>query len=221
MKVDVVITFFRRQALWPYVLRGLEANKDFISRLIIVNDEPWVEELASPFPTTFLSFPDHKDMGISRSMNLGAKHVNTPYFIHLDDDAVALPNTFEILLAYGQRPRSFTSGYAVQSTPETFDQDFEQPPKSGGLNLGGSHPWQCVCGAFFLTDTQAFLDNPWNEAMVGYGFQDYEFAARWVAAGNSLRMYPVKCLHLGPKRSSEDGDFYNKQILNDTLAQAL
>jgi len=107
LKVDVVIDFYRKHALWPMVAWGLRVNHENINRVIVVNDELWTADerecmhstLGGDIPLVLLDHP-RNGYGGHKCFNEGVDAVETPWFCGINADIVLAPGSLAITCAH-------------------------------------------------------------------------------------------------------------------------
>lgn len=103
MKVDVVINYYRKAKEWPFVLKGLEDNKECINNVIVVNDELWGDGRLSEGDMAgcikYLEHP-HDGFGVARSVHQGVEAVETEYICNIDADVIMTPGSLKKNLSY-------------------------------------------------------------------------------------------------------------------------
>lgn len=205
MKVDVVITWYRKVEWWPVVLWGLMSNKDNINKVIIAEDEEsaWqAEALGSGLTIQHLKWP-HEGWGASRVLNKAVEYVTTDVFCHIDGDMALCPGSLATSLRYvndvgllGAKVYNVTpdarleqvsrkdNGRAIELTlvasqvvPDSRDFGFRSPLP---LNLRHGHFLASL--AKWRTLGGHVYDEFKVDGEDAYYSQDYTLAARWMMA---------------------------------------
>jgi len=196
MKLDVCISWFRKEKWWPHVLHGLVLNKEYINKVIISNDERWglwrPEALGSGLTSQLLEH-DNAGWGAGRVLNAAVKHVETPYFLHLDGDMQLTPDALKVSSLYlddvlllacrvhntseDAHLEAHEEGLvlaASQVHPDQRDFAFRSPLP---LNLRHGH---------FIARTDKWLPHDCETFKVdgvdAYFSMDYVLAAKWMMA---------------------------------------
>jgi len=236
-RVDVVMTFYHKWRDWLLVVRGLEANRDYINRVIVVNDEPWEEktlELCPPpkeIPTLFIGHP-HNGWGAARCANEGAEKVDTEFFLHLMLGTDSILESLKIakdglLLAclMDDIPESYEviyvsqGGLRIKAKMFARDTRVENPRTPKPRNLRAGHylahteTWKSVGGH----DLTPPLDTKRHSL-------DYSLAARWMLKNgeDSFMVGGGTALHLGAKvftGNPEPDPIDAESIVNNTLSE--
>ncbi len=183
MKVDLVVTFYRRSNLWEKVLWGIRQNAESISKVIVISDEPWGEWLPYTFSGMPLELSDHlhDGFGVSKSHNQGHDMARSRYVAHIDDDVVLSPGAItKNLKKVGVSRLIFGM---LDEVVEDFDPD---DPKflrrDRGLGkVAKEFPHFLARGGFFICHRDSYQHiGGWDQRMNEYGYQDYEFTLRWM-----------------------------------------
>jgi hypothetical protein len=187
MKADVCISFYRRQDYWPLVLHGLKQAQEHISRIIVVNAEPW-----DWLPTSFGGIPiaclftkplRPKDFNYSAMVNEGILRASSEYVVHMDDDVILKPTTIPNLLR-DITPMGFHAGtcYSMpaDTTPDELDESDDEIQTVWRDCTVPEGPFS---GPLWAINRQSFLDTGgFDERLVEYANQDGEFIRRWMVA---------------------------------------
>jgi GT2 family glycosyltransferase len=194
MKLDCVVTYYRRMPLWRKVRGGLNKNKAHINELLVVNDEPWdgatsyVIRRGVRFPVTCLDHPHDDNFGLARSNNEGIEAAKTEYVVVLDDDIVLAPQALEKMLPF-LRPGRLVYGRIVNAR-EDQDTSLEPigPLLASRCFLGTGEEKtplslllsQC-CGGFFIIHKESHDQmGGYNEDLTERGYLDTDYALRWL-----------------------------------------
>lgn len=228
MKIDVVVCYYRQFRFWEAVAWGLIQNKEHISRVIVVNDEPWEDQPARmagvlPMPASFLEHK-HDGFGLSRSANQGLAAVEGDYALLLEGDEVLPPGSLEATLK-GVHP-----GHLLCCRKVYINEDWK--PGSDPTFLEGDHrvdyltrrwslrPWVFCSGGHLL------IHLPTHHEIGGfcedyqYGLHDYDYAARWAyhVGMDSVLFGGGLIWHLGSGRGRKTPGVEANHRLIQTLA---
>jgi glycosyltransferase involved in cell wall biosynthesis len=178
MGMDVVITWYHAERNWEKVRQGLEDNLEDITRIVLACDheeepeENVLWDLERMFPGRWEAITQvHTGFGISRAVNRGVEQSPGPKILHMDDDIVLYPGVVEEL-EWVVAPGIMV--VPLVNTPTTLDR----VPTQGELLQS---PYLIMRGAVQAFYKDDFVDvGGWNESMLEYGCQDYEFGLRWL-----------------------------------------
>lgn len=208
MKFTIAISVYSNPGLWEWQAQGLLANAEHIDRVIRVFDGAWPSDspqVALPFPEERLSQQPRDLCGISRTVNLGVRSVrvetarriselisdtSTPAWspvVHLDDDTLLHPGALAAIAEQMQPGRLVTP-----CVLRVDDRDGANPRHDPNLDLVPRLPHDRIKGCLWACYPDDFIAmNGWNEAMVQYGYQDAEFAARWSVHYGEPSVWPI------------------------------
>lgn len=192
-KVDITVCFYRQAHRAPFFWWGIEANKEHINRVFVVNDEPGSLDLGAPegINVTYLSHP-HEGHGVGRCYNEGAALSTTDYILFLAFDVILAPGAVRKMLALANpdtmvlAPLDNISEYTTLTSlphPEVVLSDMEDR-----LGLWDRHHKQArvflsARNGYTLVDRRAHnllggFDQEYCK--LGYGLEDYDYGLRWV-----------------------------------------
>lgn len=230
-----VFESLRRQSLFPNELIVADDGSGAETRLLI---DGFREEM--PFAVEHAWQP-HEGFRACRSRNLALARARGEYIVQIDGDMVLHPRFIEDHLA-AARPGYFVQGTRIlldrQRTNEVLAHGpREFTPLSPGLGAWRrlhaayrpqlSRPLRTAANAFvaikgcnqgfWRADLQAV--NGYNEAIVGWGCEDKELAARLVFAGvkRTTLLFAGIAYHLHHPPASRDRHDLNRSILAHTL----
>jgi glycosyltransferase involved in cell wall biosynthesis len=235
MKMDCAISFYRREHLWGEVAEGLDLNRSYIERLIIVNDEPWeitprgvkgVVALPNrwetpPMKYTLLDHPHDDPFGASRSVNEGIAAATTEYVLHIDDDIVLAPQALEKLVPL-LAPQRLIFG-RVENWKEGIDvEQYTEFGRACNVNIQGTdepknaldHLLHWCTGGFFIAHRESHLSlGGWSEDFIERGWQDIEYALRWILAygPKSVIVGTGGAWHMAPREEEPPRPEYNTE----------
>ena len=195
-KADVVVCFYKKQDIWPQVAHGLAVNADHIGTVWVCNDERWDHKVLKDmelavngrFHARYL-WHEHEGFGHHKSLNQGAKHVTTPYFVHQDDDIVMTPGCVRKLLEDAS-PTTLLGGIChdtAKALPLQVLRDgpikvLKQDPRAWALPPKEER-FLAVRDCLLCCNTQTYWDlGGHDEGYKGYGFIDYDWGIRWMMA---------------------------------------
>ena len=196
MKVDTIVSWYRKEKWWPHVLHGLVQNREHINKVIISNDERWGEWRPKAFGSSLtiqLLERDHDGWGAGRVLNEAVKHVEAPHFLHIDGDIQLAADSLRVSSLYlddvsllACRIHNTTEDAhleahedglvlaASQVHPDQRDFAFRSPLP---LNLRHGH---------FIAATDKWLPHDCETFKVdgadAYFSMDYVLAAKWMMA---------------------------------------
>ena len=101
------------EAAWRSVRGVLPDAQLIVVEQVIENEE---YPIACDFPGTWIR---QQAVGVGRARNLGFSHVDRPYVVFLDDDAVVVPGVIDLLRSHIRHGRDVTCGrvrYGDQSS---------------------------------------------------------------------------------------------------------
>lgn len=193
MKIDLVIPFFRQEKFWPLVAHGILANADCINRVILVNDEPWIDprrtaiEIGVKGLTGFppLVFLDHarNDFGAHRCIRQGAAAVETEWWTHIDGDIILAPGALAKISSEPERGLMLCGLAHDVEDDITLDLLTPTPPierrdRREGMTTAG---WQEARDLFIFSSREDYFEMGGHDiAYPGYGCLDYDVAMRWL-----------------------------------------
>jgi GT2 family glycosyltransferase len=234
MKVDLVIDYYKALATLPHVVHGLNFNKYHINTLIIVNDDIWdpeekakVEELIAPLnlPTLLLEHT-RNGFGSHHCTKLGIEAATTEYVVYLNSDVFILPGALELMLKE-VKPERITYGAAHTIPWDTPKEDLYHvvPLKrdirwlvdNGEVIYIPSHPEaRCWIGRDIFVCVHKpsyFAIGGHDLTYPGYGFIDYDLAARWMIQFGllSTHMSEAVSYHLDGNKKAHSWDEENKR----------
>ena len=203
MKLDIVMTHYHEDKLWPFVCKGLIANKDYINKVIIVNDGPWEYTLPIPNGIEILFLDQVKNgYGVGRAINKGVSFVTTPYFVILQGDFMLANNSLKKNIDCLDE-ESIIGGPFQDAEPQENGEIIIADHQDIRLvsNPPGPGIWKACRGGYLCLPTQGFRDiGGYDERYIEYGYEDYDLAIRWfhkfgddtigLGAGNAYHLYP-------------------------------
>ena len=209
-KFDVVIAWYRQKAFWPTVLDGLLTNSANINKVIVVNDEETIPELASEgLDLVILNHP-HTGHGPSESFNQGVAAATTEHVLLMEGDII-LPRS-----ALAEDDKLITGKRIVCRGVTRIDPDsgkVVQPDwrvaAAEKLTRTGRH-WPLMACNYTVVHREEFnrlggfnIDLCAMHGSNSYADEDREFAVRWLAANGpgSLKISTkAPVIHLGGRR---------------------
>jgi GT2 family glycosyltransferase len=217
-KMDVVVTYYRRPHLFHQVVEGLINNREFIQRVIVVNDEPWTftnepRWIRSSCPPVVLLDHEHDGYGVVRSLNQGVAEATTDFVVNVSDDTVLAPQAIENMLP-ALAPKRLVYGR------------LDGVPLHKAVEAGAPH--RICTAAFYIFDREA------NNKIGGldpyfagtYGWEEFDYCLRWMLEYGIENVVsgPGRAKHLGPmsvgsqRGSTKDRNYRRFQ---QTLAKVL
>jgi hypothetical protein len=199
MRVDVVIDFYRKEAMWPLVVWGLQHNTAHINRVIVVNDEPWGEwkPTLDDIPLVLLDH-EHDGFGSHRCTNQGMREVETEYWAVCNADVIMMPGALEALCELAE-PQAIVYPETHHIEEDTDMEELEAGPTlvelchqispyvmkyvrhEGGHARPYYHrqPWSRYRDLFTLEHASSSKELGGRTEWRGYGYIDYDYGCRW------------------------------------------
>lgn len=217
MRIDVVITFYRKYAQWQLVAYGLGTNSAHIKRVIVVNDEPWADKPSLPdFKVSYLDH-EHDGFGAARCFNQGAAAVDTEYFLHIDADMLLEPGSIAKNLDYAE-PTMLIGGLIHDTAYDPATIDPSNPPKlrEDWRLAKPAEQWAKVRNGHLLVHKPTHdVIGGHDEGYIGYGLIDYDYGARWMLGGGEFELGDGAAYHIGGIDRPEDKVW--KQVSNASI----
>lgn len=203
-KASVVICYYQQAHLWPLVVHGLDANKDQIADIFLINDGPLpaeerqiLEAIKPMAPLTILDFPSKSGFNVARCANRGLEAATSDYVLLIEGDETLAPGSLQLTLAHGganvlvAAPKKYLSKHSTYDNPQ-FIGDDHRASFVGSPTQTNRPWWFCSGGHLLIPYTRLRFDESYQ-----YGCHDYDFAFRWLAAGGWLRYGGGAVWHIG------------------------
>lgn len=185
MKVDICISFYRRQAYWPLISHGLQMAKEYINKVIIVNAESWeawVPE-SSNIPIICCEALPNKpgEFNYSAMVNRGIEAATSEYVVHCDDDVILQEFTIPNLLKHIE-PTTFAAGTCHNVPPTATFSDLDRDADMYQHFVRSTNvPQGLASGPLWAVNRSKFLElGGFDERLIEYADQDGEFILRWM-----------------------------------------
>jgi hypothetical protein len=217
VKVDVVIDFYRKHAVWPMVAWGLANNKASIGKVIVVNDDLWThgernmmrDTLDADVPLLLLDHP-HDGYGGHRCFNEGVAQVETEHFCGINGDIVLAPGSLATTLECADEGLVIFD-WTHDVPRDVTLADFPDPPIER-RDWRIEHPCPYYVYDFRFTYMVAHTASHHaiggaNCTMPDYGLVDYDYGCRWALkhGRDSFLVGAGGCAyHIGGKDRPED-----------------
>jgi len=182
VKVDIVVAFYEdaHQHWWDYLKWGFEQNKEYINRVIVVNDGYWKTHPIESDP--MYTFRDHKreGFGLSKSLNQGIAIAKTDFVLIMEGDEILLPGSLAKTLPLAVEGGLLCCG-KVYYEPSDLNaliagEKIKPIETDHRWNMQATRHWKYASGGHLLIHRES--DVGFNEAY-GYGLHDFDYAARW------------------------------------------
>ena len=239
MKVDVIVTFYRKHAEWPFVAWGLSKDLDSINHIYIVNDERWddpsrkavlAEAVRYALPCTLLDH-DHDGFGAHVCANQGMDACQTDFVVHIDGDIVLSPGSIEESLELASEGTLVSP--PLGDLPEadklcwTNDPDNNAPildvlRNDWRIGAAMQHPGMVIRNGYLVIHRSShYVIDGYDLGYKGYGLIDYDYAVRWaIAHGDDNVVFGGgPAYHIGGVDDEEDRKA--KQISEESKARFL
>ena len=191
-RVSVVVPYFENPQGLARIVEALAAQTYPGQIELVVADDGSSPELA-PRLTGDPGFPvcvvAQEDRGFraAAARNLGAKHATGQVLAFLDGDTVPRPDYLrEAVAAMAGEPRALVVGTRLHADGREPDWLVDAWEQTDHLAAADDASWRFVISAV-LTCSRSFFDRVggFDETLVGYGGEDWEFA--WRAWNNGAR----------------------------------
>lgn len=102
--IGVIIVDYQSDPLLEKALLALASTRiDIPFRVVIIENSPRRTRPNIPEGLDVKFFPQEKNLGFGRAVNLARRNLQTPYFLLLNPDVKIFPNTLSILCDYMER----------------------------------------------------------------------------------------------------------------------
>jgi len=176
--MGVIVTWFHGEEKWERVKQGLEDNLEDITEIVISCDHEeeidpmvvrWGEKVGIPLRVIY---QPHNGFGVCKALNRGVWVCRAEKILHIDDDVVVPGGMIELYESILE-PRTL-----LVPLVQDIGNPTDQIPGPVDVRLNPALIMRGACQGFYRED---FVEvGGWNEQMVDYGFQDYEFGLKWM-----------------------------------------
>ena len=250
MRLTLLLTTFDRPDALACVLASIERQSQLPDEVIIADDGsgPSTARVIDAFRARFSreihhAWQRHDGPRVSRARNVGIAMASGDYLVQIDGDMVLHPRFI------ADHARATRPGYWVQGTrilldetrtreliakgPKTFGVlspgiGFKRrayalhAPGAGALLRDAANAFIAIKGCtqgFWRADLERV--NGYDEAMIGWGAEDKELAARLVHAGvhQSTLLFAGIAYHLWHEPAPRDREAINDAIYRETLRE--
>ncbi len=224
MTCDVIACFYRQEEYADLFWAGLKPNLKHVENVYLVNDEEtWGADfnshaIAPPGPFWLLQHP-HVGHGVSISFNQAMRVSQADYVFLMSFDQILAPDCLSKILDFAH-PDYMVIGAVHTISKSTTIHDLPHPPilrkdyllkRIQGFKESGRQWSYGRNGHTLLHRETALAIGGFDEefARIGYGLEDFEFAARFAQAKgvNNILWGPSHSYHFGdeePSRANPD-----------------